>query len=261
MLGRTHAATGAAAWLTGCTVAALIGHPPGVYEVAVGTPLCAFGAMWPDIDCPSSSVAWSLGWPTWLLSEGVAAAGRRIHAATRTPLDSEDRDGHRTITHGALFALLSFVGFGLLGVHGARWAVMAVTALAAGTALRALGVRGVARLVLTGVVVAAAWWWPAPSGWWLGWTIGAGSLVHDLGDRQTNTGVPLLWPIKIRGRRWYKFRAARWVRFETGAEGNPEGLIRWVCGLAGALAALGMVYAQWPEQVHAFFAVAAAAGR
>lgn len=260
-MGSTHASTGAAAWLGGCAAAALLGHPPGVYEVAVGTPLAAFGAMWPDIDCPSSSVARSLGWPTELAARVVAALGRRVHADTRLPGERRDEDGHRTITHTVLFCALSFAGFGVLGVHGAWLAVMAVTALAAGTALRAIGVRGMTRLSLTAAVVAAAWWWPAPSGWWLGWAIGSGSLVHVLGDRQTNTGVPLAWPIKIRGRRWYKFRAARWVRFETGAEGNPEAGIRWMCGLAGTLAAAGMAYARWPDQVHAVVNAVTAAAR
>lgn len=254
MMGRTHASTGAAAWLSGCTVAAVLGHPPGVYELAVGTSLAAFGAVLPDIDCPSSSIAHSLGPPTRVLAWLVAWAGKRIHAATRTPLDRPDRDGHRTITHGLLFVIVAGIGFGWLGVHGTVWAVAGMTGLAAATALRALKVHGIGRYVAAVAVALAGWHWPAPSGWWQGCAIGAGVLVHNLGDRQTNTGVPLLWPIKIRGQRWYQFRAARWVRFETGADGNPEGLIRWVCGLVCAMSVFGLAYAQWPEQVHDFMA-------
>jgi membrane-bound metal-dependent hydrolase YbcI (DUF457 family) len=259
MLGRTHAATGAAAWLVGCAAAALIGHAPGVYEIAVGTPLCAFGAILNDIDCPSSSVAHSFGYPTRWLARRVAWLGERVHAATSTPLDPPDRDGHRTITHVALFAVLAFLGFGWLGVHGGVWAVAGMTAFAAATALRALKVHGTGRYLLAAAVAAAGWWWPAPSGWWLGWAIGAGALVHCLGDRQTNTGVPLLWPLKICGRRWYKFRAAKWLRFETGADDNPEGLIRWTCGLCCVLAGAGMAYARWPEQVLAVVSAVAGA--
>lgn len=254
MMGRTHAATGAAAWLTGCTVAAMLGHPPGVYEIAVGTPLAAFGAVLPDVDCPSSSIAHSLGPPTRGLAMVVAWAGKRIHAATRTPLDRPDRDGHRTITHGVLSAITAGFGFGWLGTHGAVWAVAFLTAFAAATALRALKVHGIGRFVAAAAVAAAGWHWPAPSGWWLGVAIGAGVLVHNLGDCLTNTGAPLLWPITIQGQRWYKFRIVRWARFETGADGNPEGLIRWVCWLVCALAASGLVYAQWPEQVHEIIA-------
>jgi membrane-bound metal-dependent hydrolase YbcI (DUF457 family) len=258
-MGSTHAATGVAVWVVGCAAAAVLGHQLGVYEVAVGTPLAAFGAIVPDIDCPSSSIAHSFGYPTEWLSRRVAWLGKRVHAATRTPLDRPDRDGHRTITHGVLFAVLVFFGFGWLGTHGSVWAVAGMTAFATATALRALHVHGAGRYVLAAAVAAAGWWWPAPSGWWLGWAIGAGALIHNLGDRQTNTGVPLAWPIKIGGQRWYKFRAAKWVRFETGADGNPEGVIRWLCGLGSVLAGAAMAYARWPEQVHAVVTVITAA--
>ncbi len=245
-MGRTHAATGAAVWLAGCAASTVLGHPPGAYELLVGTPLCAFGAIWPDIDHKSSSVAHSLGWPTRILAAGVAWVGKRMHADTCLDGDYPDRDGHRTITHTALFAIVCFVGFGLLGVHGPRWAVMLVTALAAGTALRALRVRGMTRMVLTGAVVSVAWWWPAPSGWWLGWAIGAGAMVHNLGDRDTDTGVPLLWPIPIRGRRWYKFRAARWRRLTTSADSRAEAAIRWAATAWCLLALPVMAYFRWP---------------
>lgn len=261
MMGRTHAATGAAAWLAGCAAATVLGHPPGVYELVVGTPLCAFGAIWPDVDHRSSSVAHSLGWPTLGLARLVGWVGARMHADTRYRADTPDLDGHRTITHTVLFCLLSFVGFGLLGVHGARWAVMGVTALAVGTALRALKVYGFTRFLLTGAAVFAAWWWPAPSGWWLGWAIGFGALVHNLGDRHTNTGVPLLFPIAVRGRRWYKFRSARWWRFETGAAGNPEPVIRWLSIVWCVVSLPVMAYFRWPQFAEFTHQVVAAASR
>lgn len=269
MMGTTHAATGAAAWLAGCATAAALGYDPGVYQVVVGTPLAAFGAIWPDIDCPSSSIARSLGWPTRRLAAVVAWFGRRLHAGTRTVLDTRDLDGHRTITHTVLFCVFSFVVFGLLGQYGGVWPPMVMTAFAAATALRALRVRRRNRLAIAVVVallntgvgpvlgplpwdpplfdVLAGWSWPAPSGWWLGWAIGGGALVHNLGDRMTNTGVPLAFPIKIGGRRWYKFKSAKWCRFETGAAGNPEGLIRF-CSLVACLAALaGLAHFRWPQ--------------
>lgn len=256
MMGVTHAATGAAAWVAGCAAATMLGAPPGVYEWVVGTPLCAFGAILPDIDCRSSSVANSLGWPTRKLAGGVARLGKRLHAATRTPLDGRDLDGHRTITHGVLFSLLVFAAFGLLGVRGAWYTTMAMTALATATGLRAMRVRS-GRYLLSAAVAAAGWWWPAPTGWWLGCAIGAGALVHSLGDWLTNTGVPLLWPITFRGQRWYKFRAPRWIRFDTRAGSWRENTIRWCCGLTCTLAGSAMVYTRWPDQVRAVVAAVA----
>lgn len=250
MMGPTHVATGAAAWLAGCAAATVLGSPPGVYQLVVGTALCAWGAMWPDIDHPSSSVAYSLGWPTRRLAEVVAWAGRRLHADTRLPADVRDLDGHRTITHTVLFAVLSLVGFGWLASSGQPWArvtTLVVIAWAAATALRALGVRGTSRAVLTGAVVFTAWWWPAPSGWWLGYAIGLGALVHSLGDRETNQGVPLAFPVKVRGQRWYRFRAARWRRFSTGRKGNREPFIRWLCLAWCGLTLPVMAYFRWPR--------------
>lgn len=249
-MGASHAATGAAVWLAGCAAAAAVDHQPGVYVMLVGTPLCAFGAILPDIDHRSSSVAHSLGWPTEKLAGGVARFGAWLHKTTRTDVDGRDLDGHRTISHGVLFAALMFLAFGWLGVHGAWYATMGLTAFATATGLRALKVRS-GRYLLAAAVAVAGWWWPAPSGWWLGWAIGVGALVHSLGDWLTNTGVPLTFPIKFRGQRWYRFRAPRWIRFDTEAGSWREAGIRWCCGLACTLALAGMVYVRWPVQVRA----------
>ena len=34
--------------------------------------------------------------------------------------------------------------------------------------------------------------------------VGFGSLIHCFGDAITKAGVPILWPIPIRGRRWFE---------------------------------------------------------
>lgn len=255
-MGHSHAATGVAAWLVGCAGAAALGYQPTVHHLVVGTALCAFGALWPDIDAPrckgahghsaGSHMAQSLGWPTQMLGKFFAWFGRWIHDATRTKYDGRDRDGHRTFTHTTVFAVLTFLGFGYLGQHGGLWAPLAMTVFAAATAFRALKVRGDRRLVLAALVGLAAWYWPAPDGWWLGWAIGGGAMVHNLGDRLTDTGVPLAWPLKIRGQRWYKFRASRWVRFSTGKAGNPEGAIRVLSFVLSVLALPVVAYYQWP---------------
>lgn len=244
-MGHTHAATGAGAWLTGCAAAALAGYDPGPYVVLVGTALAAFGAIWPDIDHPHASIAWSLGWPTRKLARFVAWSGKRIHAATRTRYDRPDHDGHRTASHTLLFCLLSLAAFGLLGVLGGQWAPLVMVVFATATALRALKVRSAGRYAATAVVAFAAWWWPAPAGWWLGVAIGGGALVHNLGDALTHTGVPLWWPLKIRGQRWFKVRAL--VTFSTSAGSAPEGVIRF-CALAVCPPALLVVaYCRWPQ--------------
>ncbi|MGK5677537.1 metal-dependent hydrolase [Actinoplanes sp. URMC 104] len=271
MLGLTHAATGAAVWQLGCLVAVTEGHPPGVHVMVVGTALCAFGAVLPDIDMEKANVSTSLGPVTRWLSRAVARVCLVVHWLTRTDRDEPSETGHRTLTHTLVFCAAATVGFGALGRYGGLWAPLAVVFWAASTAIRALlpagrrsfslgrwfsrraaGLERVARFTSRaemplgarrlrelakvckrlawgtglihvpiapggGLVVAAAMWlWPAPSGWWLGFAVGAGCLVHCLGDAMTWKGVPLLWPVPVRGRTWHAVRPRPQWRFVTG---------------------------------------------
>lgn len=89
---------------------------------------------------------------------------------------------HRTFTHTVSFALLLAVGVN--------------------AALRA-----------------ASNWLPILGSWtWLGFPLGLGCVIHVLGDACTRSGVPLLWPLRIRGRRWRRFGAP--IRFTTGGRGE-----------------------------------------
>jgi membrane-bound metal-dependent hydrolase YbcI (DUF457 family) len=51
---------------------------------------------------------------------------------------------------------------------------------------------------------------------WLGLAIGAGSVMHCLGDAITKMGVPFLWPIPIRGKRWYDITLPWFMRIRAG---------------------------------------------
>lgn len=276
-MGVTHATTGAAVWQVGCLIAATEGHPPSTYVVLVGTALCAFGAILPDIDMPGgedragSLVAQSLGFLTQGLARAVARLSVRVHRRTRAAGDKPNGNGHRALTHTLAFCLAVMVAFGVLGQYGGLWAPLAVVFWAAGTGIRATlppgrrsvsvgrgfsragkrlsraartsalwGGRKTARRLrwwarwckrlawLTGlvhlpiapvgalVVVAVMWRWPAPSGWWLGYAVGAGCLVHCLGDAMTKSGVPLLWPWPVQGQVWYPVRPRMEWRFTTG---------------------------------------------
>lgn len=79
---------------------------------------------------------------------------------------------------------------------------------------------------------------------WFGFTVAtvfAGQLAHTLGDACTIQGVPLLWPLSVRGRRWAKLGIPRPLRFETGGPvGEPllTGLLAlMLLGVAAATAA------------------------
>ncbi|RAS57836.1 LexA-binding, inner membrane-associated putative hydrolase [Lentzea atacamensis] len=52
---------------------------------------------------------------------------------------------------------------------------------------------------------------------WLGIAVGAGCLVHCLGDAMTKSGCPILWPLMINGERWYDLRLPKLLRLRTGS--------------------------------------------
>lgn len=206
MLGRTHALSGAAVWLGCCAAASALGHHPAGATVVVGSVVCAGMALLPDVDHPESLVAGTFGPMTRLAAVGVARV----------------TGGHRHGTHTAVFAAgvgLAVATVCLLG----RWAVAGVVFAAAGLALRGLlPARDRYRagpLTLTAIAAGAALacaWVPGASWWWLGLPAGLGCLVHCLGDALTHSGIPLLWPLPIRGDRWYRVGTPEIMRFATG---------------------------------------------
>jgi membrane-bound metal-dependent hydrolase YbcI (DUF457 family) len=51
---------------------------------------------------------------------------------------------------------------------------------------------------------------------WLGTAVTLGMVVHAVGDAITESGAPLLWPLRIQQRRWYPVGTPRPLRFRTG---------------------------------------------
>ncbi len=243
MMARSHALSAAACWTTPAAAAALAGHPLPTGQVLIGTVVCAGAALLPDIDHPGAHAARSFGALTAALSRGVAALSQWVYRRTATDLDPPDRrKGHRGLTHTAVFALAC----GLLVTAAAytpagRWVTALVLLVTAVWAVRALvpwearqvrfGRRG-ARIrvewaIPAGVAVTAALLavTPDPRSWaWLGAPVAVGALVHDLGDTPAHhprfpavsAGIPLLWPLKVRGRRWYRCRPPVPMMFPVG---------------------------------------------
>lgn len=231
MMGTTHAATGLAAG--GLTLAGLsaAGAPVTPPEVVVGAVLCAGAALIPDLDHPSSTASRSQSTFTLAACQGVRALSAAVWRATKTDGDATggDRDGkHRHLAHTvpAAFAVGALVGVACL------WAWTAVPVL---WFVFSLSVRGLvawkryrpwdwARTSAVALVLA----WVAVSGGvsplLLGSVVALGMVVHVLGDALTLAGVPLLWPLRVRGARWRMFGAP--LRFRTGRESVPERDIR-----------------------------------
>lgn len=237
-MGRSHALSGAVGWLGLCTAAGPVAglHPSGV-QVGAGAVLAAGAALLPDIDHHSSTVSRSLWFVTRFASRVVSWTSDAVRDHTCGCCATEGTSGHRTLTHTGVFAVLAGVLCGLAGwrwgAAGAAWIVGVGAGLAAlGLVRRVVWLQAVAAGVGAGLAV---WWWGGGLGWWwLGVPAGWGVLAHALGDAVTVRGVPLFWPLKIAGCRWYPAGPPRWLRFRAG---GPRERVVWWLMVAGGVAA------------------------
>jgi LexA-binding, inner membrane-associated putative hydrolase len=220
-MGRTHSVSAAAGWLAACVAVAALGHRPTLTTVTVGAVVAAGSAVAPDADHPQATVAQVFGPVSRWMAGRVARFCAWVHVATKTRLDPPRGSGHRTFSHTAVAGLAA--GCGVAGLCAASWwaavvVVFATTGLAARSMFNRRD-RGNLGATLAGLLVAAVvgggtsvhtgWWW-------LGVPVAAGWLAHLLGDAMTNSGCPIVWPLLIRGRRWYPVGTPRVLRFHAG---------------------------------------------
>jgi hypothetical protein len=222
VMGRSHAASGAAGWLVACAAAAAVGHRPAFTTVVVGAVVAAGFAVAPDADHPQATVSRVLGPVSQWAAGWVAYCCAWLHAETATRRDAPRRNGHRTASHTAAAGLAAgWVVAEACAVVG-RWAVAAVVFVAAGLAARSLfsrRARGDFGATLAGLAAAGMTCWTAPAHaawWWLGVPVAFGWLAHLTGDALTNSGCPILWPLMIRRRHWYPVGTPRALRFRAG---------------------------------------------
>src|ERR1043166_260020 len=97
MLGPSHALSGAAAWLTGSFVAAeFAGYHQSPVILAIGTAMCAGGALVPDLDMSGrvttdqggATVAPTFGVVSLFLAEVIEKLSLGIYDITKTRRDS-----------------------------------------------------------------------------------------------------------------------------------------------------------------------------
>jgi len=244
MLGPSHAATGL---LTGAAVGTLLGSH--VADPFICAAVGAGAALLPDLDEPGSTVGRSLGAATEGVSRLLRSASRAAYEATATPyeLKAGKDGGHRHLTHTIpavlVFGLLAW-GLAAVAPIGMGLVVFSMAALGLGTVARAMTKMGplrkrklaasvIAILAATGAMFAGG-----GASWLIGVTVAVGSLTHILGDWLTRSGVPLAWPLKIRGKRWWMFRSP--MPFHTG-KSPVELVIMWgSVGASGLALLLGL---------------------
>jgi membrane-bound metal-dependent hydrolase YbcI (DUF457 family) len=219
MMGPSHALSGAAVWLAGSwALDRFAGYEQSPLAVAVGTAVCAGGALLPDLDMSGkvtanrggATVARTFGVLSLFLAEVIEKVSLGVYHATKLRKDPDRTNGHRTLTHTLPFTAL--VGWGTTAACAAygRWAVIGILFFTIGLALRGLfedWAQRVGWAAVTLISAASAFGTyvalPPDRGYpMLGFAVGVGCLVHILGDIITTAGVPVLWPVPVGRRTW-----------------------------------------------------------
>lgn len=256
MMGPAHSLSGAVAWVGLGAAAAAQGEPMPLMVLITGAVICAGAALAPDLDHHAATISRSFGPVSKLacvVTEHLASA---VYQATRSRHDSHKEGGHRTLTHTAWWAVATGgAAYGLS--YAGRWAVLALVFVHTVLALEGLLWRWARRThdVVVWLVAAAGtgvvywqlskdggqanWLWEQPYAW-LALPVGVGVLVHCLGDAITHSGVPLLWPLPIAGKRWFDMGPPEFMRFSAGGAVEHI-LITPLLLIAGVLCSFGAV--------------------
>jgi membrane-bound metal-dependent hydrolase YbcI (DUF457 family) len=257
MMGPSHALSGAAVWLAGSwALNHFTGYDQSPLAIAVGTAVCAGGALFPDLDLSGkvtrnqggATVARTFGVLSLFVAECIEKMSLGVYYATKLSKDPRRNNGHRTFTHTLPFTGLVGWGTTALCAQFGRWAVLGVVFFMVGLALRGLFDEWAQRagwVIITIVSAVVAWFTflnlPAGRGYpMLGLAVGVGCFVHILGDMITKNGVPLLWPIPLGRRMWRMIGVPSSLAVKVG--GTVEVVVlRTAFSIVSVLAALGLM--------------------
>jgi LexA-binding, inner membrane-associated putative hydrolase len=241
MMGSTHAATGA---LAGVVVTSAAGSD--LLTVAAGAVLCAGAALVSDLDHGNSCATLAHGPFTRIPSKILIRISRSTYRHSRTPWEkshtpSHDPGGHRYLTHTGLFAI--FAGMVAVAMSITWPSQMVVEFFLISFAIRGLcqalpGSNKIDKWPLRTVVSAAGSWALLINPILLGVIVTAGIFTHIAADSMTKAGVPVCWPIMIRGQKWCRLRTPKTI---TTGKGRAEPIISWVSMIGGVLLGLYLV--------------------
>lgn len=212
MYGITHAASG---WCAGLLLAPLVEAHTLSQAVVLAT-IAGGSALLPNLDHPDARQSRLLHLLTAGLSAVVQGMSRLLARLTSGRFDDYGGGERQYFTHTLVFAGLLTAGATWWVSSAKAFAVVAVLLFACLFVVDALGdwllpaVAGVLLVALVNTDKMAAM---SP---WLGVAVGAGCLVHCLGECVTGDGSPLFWPLPLGGQLWRGIQAPALVRFAAG---------------------------------------------
>jgi membrane-bound metal-dependent hydrolase YbcI (DUF457 family) len=205
MNGRTHA-------LIGCSIVPVtaLGSGMSVSECAVLTAVSAGFSLGPDIDHPNSTITRALGTPVHHLFHGLATAalsvlssGSDLRARTRAADQGID-PSHRGLTHTLIFTVA--VAGAVYGIGHSDMATAVMAAACVAVCRKLVPGRWQMSLIGAALAMLAFGAYVSTTPQQVALAAGAGWLSHVIADSCTTAGVPVLWPLKIKGRRWWRLR-------------------------------------------------------
>lgn len=250
MMGPAHALMGA----TGGIMTALVMNMP-VQTVFISGLISAGAALWPDADHTSGTFRHTFGLPGLWISQAIDWFSNLIYLATKSSHEPVKTGGHRTLTHTIIFNILFGFGlWKLFDIAWAQVILIFIFTLLGMRALLSKGIgpfipfylpksrnlafprnkikkqkrkasrKALLKISKTGTLLSAIFlaglfaiqMLPLYNPLELAIIITAGALIHLAGDALTTSGVPLLWPIPIKGKLWYRVKAP--LTFDTGSE-------------------------------------------
>lgn len=197
----------------------------------------------PDLDNTKSSAISSLGIVGVGLSKAMRAFAVVVYQISRTRYDDDNANPHRRFWHTLVSVILLFLAvFASVSIKtkilifnneytvGFLFACMWLFVCSrlflttffkkSNDRFKRQGMTGsfisliISILITVGLVLFTE---HSESYRWIAFSMSAGYLIHILGDTLTTSGTPLLWPIKIKGKRWYDVRL-----FKIKAGGDVE---------------------------------------
>lgn len=250
MMGPSHAMSGAVAYLG---IASYGGSIAGYFAtqdpavLVMGTLVTAGAALAPDIDSHSSTITSSFGIFGKLGHQVVNALSLTVYNGTRTRYDANKGNGHRTFFHTTFLAIIAGIVVAFFSALGGEvtildkdytWGqVASILTMFIFTHLALAGLFEPMRkarrkygpyvmmLASLGITVTIAAFMPEDSNYpWLGACVTLGWIMHLLGDMITKMGVPMAFPFKIRGKRWWDVTLPSAFRITAGG-GFEKGVI------------------------------------
>lgn len=166
-------------------------------------------ALLPDLDHPAATASKALGKPVHKLVHALCAVTVRASATKKDRAyirhqQAKRRDPyHRTLTH----TLAASAAFGAVAYLLALLFPFGAGAVAAfGVVLLWPLYRKTISLVLLGAAATGAGAFLLLDPWLIAIAVTGGYVSHVVADGCTSAGVPALWPLKIKGKRWWNIR-------------------------------------------------------